>query len=69
MMGWFIDTLIASSVLMGLVLLLRRPVAHRFGPRVAYALWLLPALRMVLPPLPDSGAGPCDGPNDDCDSG
>jgi bla regulator protein blaR1 len=52
MMGWFIDTLIASSVLMGLVLLLRRPVAHRFGPRVAYALWLLPALRMVLPPLP-----------------
>lgn len=52
--GWVIEALIASSLLMALVLLIRRPVASQFGPRVAYCLWLIPALRMVLPPLPQS---------------
>ena len=51
MTGWLVDTLIATSLLMALVLIVREPVRRRFGPRVAYALWLLPALRMVLPPL------------------
>jgi beta-lactamase regulating signal transducer with metallopeptidase domain len=49
--GWLVDTLIATSVLMALVLAVREPVRRRFGPEVAYALWLIPALRMALPPL------------------
>lgn len=52
MIAWAIETLVASTVLMLVVLLIRRPVARTFGARVAYALWLLPALRMVMPPLP-----------------
>lgn len=54
MSGWMIETLIASTLLMLLVLAVREAVSRRFGPRIAYALWLLPALRMVLPPLPES---------------
>ena len=52
MIGWAIGTMLASTALMLLVLALRRPVAAAFGAWVAYALWLLPALRMVLPVLP-----------------
>lgn len=52
MTGWIVETLVASTLLMLLVLALRGPVARLFGPRIAYALWALPALRMVLPPLP-----------------
>lgn len=54
MSGWIIETLIASTLLMVLVLAIREQVSRRFGPRIAYALWLLPALRMILPPLPQS---------------
>jgi bla regulator protein blaR1 len=54
MIAWLAEALIASSVLMATVLLIRRPVANQFGPRIAYCLWLIPALRMVLPPLPES---------------
>ena len=46
------ETLIATAMLMALVMALREPVRRLFGAQVAYALWLLPALRMVLPPLP-----------------
>jgi beta-lactamase regulating signal transducer with metallopeptidase domain len=52
MTGWFIEALIGSALLMIAVLALRRSVARRFGPRAAYALWALPALRLLLPPLP-----------------
>ncbi|HET8611530.1 MAG TPA: M56 family metallopeptidase [Sphingomonas sp.] len=52
MIPWLVQTLIAATFLMALVLLLRAPVTRAFGPRAAYALWLLPALRMILPPLP-----------------
>lgn len=52
MTGWIAETLFATTLLMAVVLLLRGPVSRTFGPRVAYALWLLPALRMVLPSLP-----------------
>jgi len=52
MTGWIAGTLVATTLLMLLVLLLRGPVARLFGARVAYALWLLPALRLILPPLP-----------------
>jgi bla regulator protein blaR1 len=52
MSGWILETLAMTSVLLGVVLLIRRPVAAKFGPRFAYGLWLLPALRLILPPLP-----------------
>ena len=51
---WAIEALIASAVLMVAVLLLRGPVRRAFGPDIAYALWALPALRLFLPPLPQS---------------
>jgi len=54
MIGWAVETLVAATLLMALVLMLRGPVARRFGPHAAYALWALPAVRMVLPPIPDA---------------
>jgi bla regulator protein blaR1 len=56
MIDWAVETAIAVTVLLAAVLVLRHPVARLFGPRAAYALWALPALRMVLPALPE-GAG------------
>lgn len=52
MSHWMVEALFASSLLMLLVLVIRKHVAAQFGPRMAYWLWLLPALRMVMPPLP-----------------
>lgn len=52
MTGWWIETLLASTLLMLLALMLRGPVRRAFGPQFAYALWVLPAARMLLPPLP-----------------
>lgn len=54
MISWAIEALIASTLLMLVVLAVRRPVARHFGPHIAYGLWLLPALRMLLPPLPQA---------------
>ncbi|MBA3896695.1 MAG: hypothetical protein H0X36_06095 [Sphingomonadaceae bacterium] len=58
MSGWLGETLVASTVLMLVVLALRAPVARLFGAQAAYALWLLPAIRMVLPPMPADVAPP-----------
>jgi beta-lactamase regulating signal transducer with metallopeptidase domain len=52
MIGWAIEALIASALLMAVVLVIRAPVRRHFGPGVAYALWALPVIRLVLPPLP-----------------
>lgn len=49
---WIVDALIASALLMAAVLVARGPVRRAFGPQVAYVLWALPALRLLLPPLP-----------------
>jgi len=49
--SWAVEALIASSLLMVMVLLLRGPVRRAFGAHVAYALWALPVLRLALPPL------------------
>ncbi len=51
-LGWAVEAMIASTLLMALVLLARRHVRQAFGPQVAYALWALPLLRLILPPLP-----------------
>jgi beta-lactamase regulating signal transducer with metallopeptidase domain len=52
MTGWLFETFIAVSLLIVAVLLLRGLVARLFGAEWAYSLWLIPALRLVLPPLP-----------------
>lgn len=52
--GWAFEGLIASTLLMGFVLIARKPTARMFGPSIAYLLWLLPVLRMLLPPLPEA---------------
>lgn len=53
MMLWLTETMLMTTLLMALVLLVRRPVARAFGPHAAYALWSMPAARAVLPVLPN----------------
>jgi beta-lactamase regulating signal transducer with metallopeptidase domain len=50
-MSWLIDTLVWTGALIGVVLLTRRPVSRHFGPKAAYALWLVPLTRLALPPI------------------
>jgi len=51
-MSWLLANMAWASLAMLAVLALRRLVARAFGAGSAYALWLLPALRLVMPPLP-----------------
>ncbi|MBH5322411.1 M56 family metallopeptidase [Aurantiacibacter sediminis] len=51
MSDWMVDTFIYTALLIGFVLLIRRPVMRQFGPQVAYALWALPLLRFLMPPI------------------
>ncbi len=53
MIGFAIETFVATTLLMLLVLALRGPVRKAFGPHMAYALWLLPVARLILPRLPE----------------
>ena len=46
------DTMLTTALLVLAVLAIRKPFARHFGPGLAYTLWLVPALRLVLPPLP-----------------
>ena len=46
------DTMVTTAVLVVAVLRIRKPFVRHFGPRLTYALWAVPALRLVLPPLP-----------------
>lgn len=52
MTGWATETLLATTALMIVILIVRRPVARLFGAHAAYALWLAPLLRLIAPPLP-----------------
>lgn len=52
MISWIAETLIATTLMMMLVMAIRKPVAQRYGAKAGYALWLAPALRPLLPPLP-----------------
>ena len=51
MTDWLLGTLLATSGLIVLVLLIREPVRRHFGARIAYGLWLIPAARLLMPPL------------------
>jgi bla regulator protein blaR1 len=64
---WLFDSLLVTTLLMGAILLVRRRVAKLFGPGVAYALWLVPAARLLMPslegaavPVGESGQGVSD---------
>jgi len=48
---WIFDTMISMTLLMAVVLLLRKPVRHYFGAKIAYALWALPVARLFMPVL------------------
>ncbi|WP_057882914.1 M56 family metallopeptidase [Tsuneonella troitsensis] len=50
-MTWLLDTLVWTGVLIALVLAVRQPVARHFGAKIAYALWALPLMRLIMPPL------------------
>ena len=50
--AWGGATLAASALLMLLVLAVRAPMRRWIGPQLGYALWALPAVRLVLPSLP-----------------
>jgi beta-lactamase regulating signal transducer with metallopeptidase domain len=54
MIDWLTGTLIATSLLMALVLLVREPVRRQFGPAAAYGLWLVPAARLFMPLLTET---------------
>ncbi len=51
-MSWLVSNALIASLLIVVVLVIRRPVAQLFGAGAAYALWLAPAVRLILPPLP-----------------
>ena len=50
MIAWLAGNLLWASAAMLVVLAIRRPVAAALGAGAAYALWLVPALRLVAPP-------------------
>jgi beta-lactamase regulating signal transducer with metallopeptidase domain len=52
MTSWLAETFVTVTLLLLLVLAVRGPVARVFGAGWAYALWAVPALRLLLPPLP-----------------
>jgi bla regulator protein BlaR1 len=51
MIDWLLGTFVATSGLIVLVLGVREPVRRRFGSRVAYGLWLIPAARLFMPTM------------------
>lgn len=52
MTAWLFQALVGSTILVVGVVLVRPWVLRRFGPRMAYALWLLPVIRLALPSMP-----------------
>ena len=60
MLSWLVVTTLETSLLVALVLLCRPVVRRAFGANVAYALWLLPALAVLLPAGMPRPATPLD---------
>jgi beta-lactamase regulating signal transducer with metallopeptidase domain len=58
MIAWALQLVLSASLLMLLVLAVRKPVCSLFGAEWAYALWLLPVLVPLLPPLPSLTPAP-----------
>jgi bla regulator protein BlaR1 len=56
------EALLATGLLVLAVLFVRKPFARHFGPQLTYCLWLIPALRLVLPPLPFASSVPAAAP-------
>src|SRR3546814_5961769 len=56
------DTLLTTGLLVAAILLIRKPFARAFGPGLTYALWAIPALRFLLPPLPFAAPTPAVAP-------
>ena len=52
LLDWAVQTGLAVSVLILFVLLIRKPVARYLGAGAAYALWVLPLIRIFLPAIP-----------------
>jgi beta-lactamase regulating signal transducer with metallopeptidase domain len=52
MTSWLAANMVWASAAMLLVMAVRQPFARLFGAGPADALWLIPALRLVMPPLP-----------------
>lgn len=48
---WIWDTMFSMTLLLLLVLAIRKPVGHFFGARIAYLLWILPLARLFMPTL------------------
>ena len=48
---WAVQTGLSVTLLVVFILLIRRPFAKRFGAKAAYALWLLPVLRLFIPTI------------------
>lgn len=47
-----ITTYLSVALILAVILMIRRPFARAYGAKAAYALWALPLIRLVLPPLP-----------------
>lgn len=50
--AWGLHALMGSTILMLLVLAVRNTARKLVGARLAYLLWALPAIRLIMPPLP-----------------
>nr|WP_315457432.1 M56 family metallopeptidase [uncultured Sphingorhabdus sp.] len=60
MSAWLFDSLVTTTLLMAAILLIRQPVARIFGAGVAYALWIIPAARLLMPGLEGAPVAPAD---------
>lgn len=60
MSAWLFDSLLTTTLLMAAILLIRRPVARIFGAGVAYALWIIPAARLLMPGLEGAPVAPAN---------
>jgi bla regulator protein blaR1 len=60
MLSWLTVTTLETSLLIGIVLLSRPLVRRVFGANVAYTLWLIPLIGVLLPARPPRPATPLE---------